>query len=378
MFLLPVLMSFVRVTPACLRHQQKKATSAHRVAGLMSMLVSPKPAALSLVITALVLGGAFYLKRDLQIGDLDRGAPELRKDSRYNIDNDFIAAHYSASPDVFVVIVKTPPGECGAYAAGAAVERLKWALQDTAGVESTFSLFDEMKNYIVGSNGGDLKWYGLSRNRFVANSAFKTISSEFYNSNCSMLPLVVFLSDHKAQTLKGVTRTVMQFAQANDDDKVQFLLAAGNAGIEAATNDVIERTEWLMVVLVYAIVGLLVWWEFASWRVALAIMIPLYVTSALCEAIMAQLGLGVKVATLPVIALGVGIGVDYGIYIYNRIEAFLRQGLTFKQADMGLLLVFMFIWNMVGAIALMPALASLLMRRRPSGDIQLTKSGEMA
>jgi len=104
----------------------------------------------------------------------------------------------------------------------------------------------------------------------------------------------------------------------------------------------------------------------------------------------------VKVATLPVIALGVGIGVDYGIYIYNRIEAGLERGLAFReayfetlkstgaavavtgamlalgvatwlasaikfQADMGLLLVFMFVWNMLGAIVLMPAIASLLM-----------------
>ncbi|MCY1292512.1 efflux transporter, putative, hydrophobe/amphiphile efflux-3 family [compost metagenome] len=121
-------------------------------------------------------------------------------------------------------------------------------------------------------------------------------------------------------------------------------------------------------------------------------MIPLYATSVLCEAVMAQLGLGVKVATLPVIALGVGIGVDYGIYIYNRIENFMAEGLPFEeayfetlkttgaavmltgitlalgvatwifsdikfQADMGLLLMFMFIWNMFGAILMMPALA---------------------
>lgn len=110
---------------------------------------------------------------------------------------------------------------------------------------------------------------------------------------------------------------------------------------------------------------------------------------------MAKLGLGVKVATLPVIALGVGIGVDYGIYIYNRLENYLRMGMNLKdayyetlkttgvaiavtaltlalgvatwifsdikfQADMGLLLAFMFLWNMVGAILMIPAILSLL------------------
>ncbi|MCY1376166.1 efflux transporter, putative, hydrophobe/amphiphile efflux-3 family [compost metagenome] len=99
------------------------------------------------------------------------------------------------------------------------------------------------------------------------------------------------------------------------------------------------------------------------------------------------------------IALGVGIGVDYGIYLYSRLESFLHRGLTFRaayfealkttgtsvaftgitlalgvgtwvfsalkfQADMGLLLVLLFLWNMVGALLLMPALASLLIANR--------------
>jgi hypothetical protein len=124
-------------------------------------------------------------------------------------------------------------------------------------------------------------------------------------------------------------------------------------------------------------------------------MVPLLITSMLCEAVMALLGIGVKVATLPVIALGVGIGVDYGIYIYARLEHYLLQGMTVAeayrrtlrtagravmftgltlsagvitwifsplkfQADMGVLLTFMFLWNMIGALTLLPALAHYL------------------
>ena len=112
----------------------------------------------------------------------------------------------------------------------------------------------------------------------------------------------------------------------------------------------------------------------------------------LAEALMAYLGIGVKVATLPVIALGVEVGVDYGIYIYSKMTSFLRSGMSVQeayyntltttgeavsltaimlavgvttwiwspikfQADMGILLTFMFVWNMVGALWLLPALA---------------------
>ncbi len=398
MFLLPVLMSYVGVTPACLRHQARKQAGKYRVAHLLSRFAEPKFARVAVAIALLVLGGAWAMSRDLKIGDLDPGAPELRPDSRYNRDSAYISAHYATSADVFVVMVKTTAGECGSYPVAEKVDRFQGEMENLDGVESTMSLFSGMKKIIAGSNGGDLRWHALSRNRFVSNAAQRVLPSELYSNDCSMVPVMLFLTDHKAETLTRVVNATEAFAKANDDASIQFTLAAGNSGIEAATNIVIKQAEHLMLVLVYGIVALLVLWEFRSWRVTLCIMLPLYITSALCEAIMARLGLGVKVATLPVIALGIGIGVDYGIYIYNRLQHFLDQGMELKQAyfetlkgtgaavaltgvtlalgvltwvwsdikfqaDMGLLLTFMFLWNMVGAIVMIPALAALVVKR---------------
>jgi predicted RND superfamily exporter protein len=136
---------------------------------------------------------------------------------------------------------------------------------------------------------------------------------------------------------------------------------------------------------------------FRSFGAMLCIILPLILTSILGNALMAWLGIGVKVATLPVIALGVGIGVDYGIYIYSRLESFLRAGMPLQeayyqtlrstgkavlftglclaigvvtwifsaikfQADMGLMLTFMLLWNMFGALWLLPALARFLIK----------------
>jgi len=127
--------------------------------------------------------------------------------------------------------------------------------------------------------------------------------------------------------------------------------------------------------------------------------VPLVITSILCEALMVWLGIGVKVATLPVIALGVGIGIDYALYLlsvqlaqqrlgqslaeaYRRTLQFTGKvvalvGITLAagvvtwalspikfQADMGILLAFMFIWNMFGAVVLIPALSHFLLTPR--------------
>ncbi len=399
MFLLPILMSYVGVSDACLRHQARKAASKHTVAHLISRIAEPRFARVAVAVALLVFGAAWTMSRDLKIGDLDPGAPELRPDSRYNKDNAYISAHYSTSPDVFVVMVKTAANECGSYPVAEVVDRFEWEMENVEGVESTASLFSGMKKVIAASNGGDLRWQALSRNRFVSNAAHHLLPSELYSNDCSMLPVMIFLKDHKADTLMRVVEASEKFAAEHNDANAEFMLAAGNSGIEAATNIVIKKAQTEMLILVYAIVAALVLWEFRSWRVTLCIMLPLYITSALCEAIMAQLGLGVKVATLPVIALGIGIGVDYGIYIYNRLQHFLDLGLELKeayfetlkstgvavaltgvtlalgvltwvwsdikfQADMGLLLTFMFLWNMIGAIVMIPALAALLVPQK--------------
>ncbi len=397
MFLLPVIMSYAGSSPGALTHYRRRLRPDRQgISRLLARFTEPRWAVAATACALALLGTAYVGSRDLKVGDLDPGAPELRADSRYNRDVQFFLAHYATSPDVFAVIVRTPAGECGSYPVAAKVDQLQWRLEAVPGVESSTSLFGPMKRIIAGANGGDLHWAAITRNRFISNAAHKNIPPEFSNGDCSMLPVLLFLADHKAETLSRIAAAVEAFARENNGDGVEFLLAAGNAGIEAATNIVIKQAERLVLALVYGIVALLVLWEFRSWRVTLAIMLPLLITSLLCEAIMARLGIGVKVATLPVVALGVGIGVDYGIYIYNRLEQCLGRGLSLRdayretlrttgsavaltgitlalgvatwtassikfQADMGLLLTFMFLWNMVGAIVMIPALVSLLM-----------------
>jgi predicted RND superfamily exporter protein len=222
-----------------------------------------------------------------------------------------------------------------------------------------------------------------------------------YNDSCNLLTLYVYLRDHKAETLTRVVSHVEAFARDNDTADAKFLLAAGSAGIEAATNIVVKDAWRTMLLMVYSAVVLLCFITFRSWRAVVVAVLPLVLTSFLAEALMVALGMGVKVATLPVIALGVGIGVDYALYILSVVLAQLREGKSLSeayyrallftgkvvmltgvtlaagvitwvaspikfQADMGLLLAFMFLWNMLGALVLLPALAHFLLKRQIS------------
>ncbi|CAD5107458.1 efflux RND transporter permease subunit [Zestomonas carbonaria] len=398
MFLLPVLMSYVGVSPRGLRQQQRRDQSSWPVFRRLAAVVEPRYA-IALVLGSLVLLGiGYHARQDLKIGDLDAGAPEFRPEARYNQDNAYLLEHYATSTDVFVVLFKTPPEQCARFAAADLANQFEQRMLEVEGVESVQSLYGEIRFNILARNEGNPKWAELSRDQFVMNNARTGASSELVAPDCSVAPISLYLADHKAETLSRVVAAVEAFTRQYDGGDYQILQAAGNAGIEAATNMVIEQSEKQMLILVFAIISLVVWWEFKSLKVTFALMAPLYLSTVLCEAVMAQMGLGVKIATLPVIALGVGIGVDYGIYLYSRVEGFLHRGLAFReaffealkttgtsvaftgvtlalgvatwafsalkfQADMGLLLVLLFIWNMIGALLLLPALASLLLRR---------------
>ena len=352
------------------------------------------------VAVSVLLGGLGYLySLNLQVGDLDPGAPELRADSRYNRDNGFMVANYAASSDILVVMVKTAPDQCTRYSTLASVDALAWQLEQLPGVDSTNSMAALSKLATTGYNEGSFKWYDLIPNAGALGAVQTRAPRELFNQGCSLLSLYVYLKDHKAATLTRVVDAVEAFAAANNTAEVQFQLAAGSAGIEAATNIVVKQAMRDMLFWVYGAVILLCYATFRSWRAVAVAILPLVLTSILCEVLMVVLGMGVKVATLPVIALGVGIGVDYALYVLSVMLTRMRAGASLSsaylhalqftgrvviltgvtlavavatwlfspikfQADMGILLAFMFLWNMLGALVLVPALAYFLMPQK--------------
>jgi uncharacterized protein len=402
--LLPILLSYTgvseRAAARSLREELKdRADLAHQKHPLWKFLdlFTRRRIAVKALVVAAGLGiGGLVVSHHLKIGDLDPGAPELRPESRYNLDNAFVTSHYSTSSDILVIMAKTRQYGCVEYKNLALTDALEWELQQLPGVESTSSFVGLAKKSAVGLNEGSLAWYDLPRTQDVLNSIAVRAPRELFNQECDLLLVYAYLKDHKADTLAAVTGKVEEFSAANVSPDIQFLLAAGNAGIEAATNVVVREANTHMLMMVYAAVSLLCFVTFRSWRAVLCAILPLALTSILCEALMVKLGIGVKVATLPVIALGVGIGVDYALYILSVTLSHLRDGkdlseayyraLLFTgkivvltgvtlgvgvatwalspikfQADMGILLAFMFVWNMLGALILLPALAAVLL-----------------
>ncbi len=401
--LLPVLLSYSGIGRRSIARLQRRQGGDRPVVDRMSACAR-KPIAGFLVLAAIALAViGLQLGRSLQIGDLDAGAPELRADSRYNLDSAYISQNYSTSSDILVILVETDSEACSTYDNMRLFDEFLWTMENVPGVESAIGTPTVSKLVLSAFNEGSLKWATISRNQVALNSTFNRMPEQLMNRECSLSPAVIYLADHKAKTLSRVLMAVEEFAARHNSERIRFVPAAGNAGIEAATNQEIDHSRMRMLYLVYGAVAFLVLVSFGSFKAVLCILLPLALTSVLCQALMAWMGIGVKVATLPVIALGVGVGVDYGIYVFARMSRFRRRGMNVPaawretlsttgkavaftgvtlaigvatwifspikfQADMGLLLTFMFVLNMVGALTLLPALACFLYREESSNE----------
>jgi predicted RND superfamily exporter protein len=416
LLLLPALLSYVGVSQSAARRSlaEDNAESSGRgwgkVWGVLDQFTERRWAIGALLASTLLTVGAGIVALNLKIGDLDPGAPELRADSRYNVDLGYINRSYRLSGDQFVVIVKTPDEGCSKYETLTETGRLSARLMELPGVQQTFALSGNVTNTVSGLAEGNPKWLTISRNKELIGGAVHWIltdNPEVADKACSVIPIVAYLKDHKSDTLRQVVKEVEQFAKEHNNKDLTFLLAAGPAGIEAVTNIVVRDSILLMYLSVYGAVALLCFVTFRSWRAVVVALVPLVMTSILCKALMVMLGIGLKVATLPVIALGVGIGVDYALYLLSVQLAQQRAGLPLRvayknavaftgkvvalvgitlaagvitwawspikfQADMGILLTFMFLWNMVGALILVPALSHFLLRTPAAAPAAVT------
>ncbi|WP_371193114.1 RND family transporter [Glaciecola sp. SC05] len=396
LLLLPVLMSYVKLSDKNkARYQGKDEES--KMWKVVSNCASGKTAITIVVVTALLFIWGFNQAQQLKIGDLHAGAPALHEESRYNQDTFLITDKFEITVDYISVIVEGPESTCTDFDLMTAIDDFQWRMRNVDGVQSAISLASVAKQVNAGYNEGNPKWQVLPRNQSTMVQAVSRVptSSGLLNADCSAMPVILFMEDHKAETINTVVNAVKEVRALYENEQITFKLASGPVGVMAATNEAVESSQNPMLYYVFGAVIALCLISFRSIRATLAVVIPLYVVSVLAQALMTYLQIGLTVSTLPVIALGVGIGVDYGIYILSTMNSRLRDGESVQaayfaalqergsavlftgitlaigvstwvfsslkfQMDMGILLTFMFVVNMLGAIIVLPAIARLL------------------
>ena len=310
-----------------------------------------------------------------------------------------IAAGYSLGLDWLTVVFESAPGSCENVAIGKYEDDFSWVMQHVQGVQAISSFSGQLRTYSQGYNEGNPKMnvVPIDAGNYAGLATEIGRNRGFVTSDCSMTATHMFLTDHKAVTINRVVNAVKAFRTQDPRPDVKIRLASGNAGVLAAINDELETSETPMLLYVYAAIILMVLLVYRDFRAAIACCLPLTIGTFIGYWFLKQFNIGLTVATLPVMVLAVGIGVDYALYIYNRLQMHLADGapivtamgyaLEFEgmatiftaitlavgvatwsfsalkfQADMGKLLAFMFIVNLVMAFTALPAIAVVLER----------------
>jgi predicted RND superfamily exporter protein len=415
--LLPILLSYYKFTPEQAKKLAGKETAGDWLWERIGSLATKKVGWIAILGGLVLLAVGLSQARHLHIGDLGKGVPELRPTSRYNQDVDMITSHFAIGVDLLQVIAEAKAtgaddSPCVDREVMDRMEDFDFQMRQVDGVATVRSLSSFVKTVTQAYGENFFKWRMLPepKAQIAQGVGYATrFGNEYMNSRCTAMPVSIYTVDHQATTISHIVDKIKQFKKAGGDtDRITFRLASGNVGVMAATNEAVEAADKWVNLALFASVSVLCLLTFKSFPVTLCVILPLALVTVLCNGLMAVLGIGVKVNTLPVVALGVGVGVDYGIYLFERmkhemednglklkdafVEALKQRGtasvftavtMTISvatwmfsalkfQADMGILLSFMFLVNMFGAILLLPSLAAYLV-----GDVKKKATGKV-
>lgn len=397
--MLPILLSYASLNVREVERARRATSGIDRPFWRwVSSMATPRKAVIVLAVGVAMALYGYRMESKLVIGDAENGAPEFWPDAQYNRDIRAIGAKFNVGLDEIIVLAKGSRSDvCVNYSVMRTVDDFVWTMENVPGVRSVKALSQVIRERNIGNYEANPKFLGIPRNeQMISANIYRVETSQaLFSNDCRTMPVTIYTGDHKAETLETVTNAVKAFNAINTNPDVQFLLGMGNGGIMAATNEMVADAQLEISLILFSAVGLFCYVTFMSFRATLCILIPLALVSYFANAVMVHLGIGLKISTLPVLALGVGVGVDYGIYLFARMKAHLDDGASLVesyyhslkdvgmavvftsvtmsigvatwwwsdlkfQSDMGILLAYMFFVNMLGAIFLMPALATWL------------------
>ncbi len=369
---------------------------------------------LTLAVTLVILVVGAYYSRFLVIGDITPGSPILWDDSVYNQDQAVINANFPGSNQMYIVFDAKPEFKKTDEKAGIMVvkrtnvlrkfEEFQRYLESMDEVAFTISIADVIRMVNMKLMADNPRWDQLPMNAAHSGETFYMLmaSSEpgdldrFTNFDYTEAAITAYFKDRKGETIRTVIAAAKDFIAKNPLEEGDFFLAGGVIGVLAAINEVIFGQQALTVILALLIVLFTCWITYRSFTAGILFTIPLAICNYLTYAYMAWKEIGLNINTMPVAALGIGLGINYGIYVVSRVkedyheshdldDAILKametagQAVFFTgatliaavifwyflsdlrfQAEMGLLLAVWTLISMLQGILLIPTLISVL------------------
>jgi len=379
---------------------------------------------IAVVVVVFVVGAIFASK--VIIGDPYPGSPILWSDARYNQDNTEINQRFGRlGTDTIQLFVDGPEGTMAESRVYQAIEDLSRILyqrhEEVSGVQSLVPLVKKVHSVVL-EGDPSYEFIPASHETIAMDLYFFRSRSDpgdfdvFTDGSWLKGNIVYFLSDHKSATLRKITADIENFfarKRSEPKDTILYLFPGGLGGLTLATDLVIEKAQFLTIAAILAVILITVYISYRSVAACLMLAIVLLGAQLIAQTYMYLMGIGMNLSTLPVAAVGMGRGVDYGIYVMDRIKEeyhrlgslplaittmlksagtavvltastmiiplmpwYFLSGLKF-QAEMGFLLAVVLLFNMLGAIVFIPAAVTVFKPKSLLGKIHAGEEKEV-
>lgn len=288
-------------------------------------------------IVVLMIAFSLYFAPKIKIGDAFPGSSLLFPNSVYNTDTKNINNTFSkAGADGLTLFFQGNNDSIKKPETLKYLDRFERYMVNNIDVASgAWSLGTVLKNINVGLHDGDPKWNFIPDDELLSANlvqvfAMKNDPSEFARYTDPMYKIgntVVFFKNHVPETIKNVERACKEFFKDNPTDAKhgKFFFAGGSIGLEMAVNQVVDSSHERIDLLILIAVFFMCYGSYWSFAAAGILIFPLIVANMFVAALMVVMGIGITIDTLPVVAIGVGIGVDFGIYLMSRMQEEMRD-----------------------------------------------------
>jgi uncharacterized protein len=361
---------------------------------------------------AVVMAFGAYYAHKLKTGDTEIGRALLYANHPYNVAFQKVGEKFVGLSQLVIIVEGKKPGALKEARTLNQIDLFQRYMEQGDGAGGSITATTLLKKIFRTFREGDPKWAMLpTRDEDVSQLLFLMTSGtsrgemdRFFSPDYTNATITVFYKGYNNKIIQNaIGRAKAYIAEhSRPEDNIRYRLAGGLLGILAAVNEEVDWSYRVNVVLIFSAILLLSLLTYRSIVAALIVVIPAAVAQPLSEAVMYLAGIDFNINSLPVAAIGIGIGIDYAYYVLSRIveeykvtgnfdeanrraiettgRAIVFTGTTMVvsvmfwvfhplkfESEMALLLMLLMTFNAIGALVFLPALVSLLQPRFATG-----------
>lgn len=331
--LTPVLLSWGR-HPKGFAHPVNSAPVLHKFLGFCAWVATSRARYVVLSMAALVFGISAFYAFNLKIGDANPGSPILWSDAPYNKDSAAINQRFKGVDRMFVVVGDESAGFVKKTEVLENISKFQRFMTAQPEIGGSLSIADVVPTVNRIMHEGNPRYYELGGNETVNGSLmylFESVSEpgdldRLVDTSYQNASVTLLFRDRQGETIRTAVARVKEFIERNPLSQGAYYLAGGAVGVMAAVNEIILSGQIEAIALALFVLVIICSIVYRSTIAGMVFMVPVILSNTITFSMMAYMDIGMNINTVPVAALGIGLGVDYAFYIADRIKEELALG----------------------------------------------------